>query len=235
VSGPVRTVAVIPARGGSKGLSRKNLRPLAGKPLIVHSIAAGLGASLVDAVYVSSEDEEIRAVAEASGARVIARPAELATDTAQNDAVTRHALQAIGAEGGQPDVLVLLQPTSPLRTARHIDECLGAYLGSTAATAMSVCAVDHHPGKCVILRDGLAEPFTNDRDIEARRQDMVPAYRQNGAIYAAGVADFLQTGRFYRKPCLAYVMHRRDSIDIDDELDLQLAELIAGARPEGNP
>lgn len=222
----MRTVAIVPARGGSKGILRKNLQPLAGKPLVAWSIAAGLGARLVDATYVSTEDAEIAGVAAAAGARVIARPSELASDTAQNDAVMRQALDAIRAEGHAPDTVVLLQPTSPLRHAKHVDGCIEAYRRAGAASAMSVCAVDYHPGKAVVLAGGLIEPFTSDHDMEARRQDLVRAYRQNGAIYVVGVADFLAHGRLYRRPCAAYEMDRALSIDIDEPLDLKLAEML---------
>src|ERR1043165_1629791 len=111
-------VAVIPARRGSKGLPLKNLRELGGVPLVVHSIRAALAASHLDAVVVSTEDDEIAKVAAAHGATVVKRPAELATDTAQNNGVVRHVLQS---RGNVDRIVVLLQPTSPLRTAAHID------------------------------------------------------------------------------------------------------------------
>ena len=222
----MRTVAIIPARGGSKGISRKNLLLLAGKPLVVWSVDAGLGASLVEATYVSTEDAEIAEVAALAGARIIKRPIELASDTAQNDAVMRHALGAIRAEGHEPETAVLLQPTSPLRRAEHVDGCIEIYHRVGAASAMSVCAVDYHPGKSIVITNGMVEPFTNDHDMEARRQDMVRAYRQNGAIYITGVADFLSYGQFYKRPCVAYEMERALSIDIDEPLDLELVELM---------
>lgn len=231
---PDHTVAFIPARGGSKGLPGKNLRLLAGKPLIAHSIEAGLGAKLVDEVYVSTEDNEIADVAAKFGAKVIKRPPELATDTAQNDAVLRHWLEANRTVGKDAEIVVLLQPTSPLRRSHHIDACVRNYMENNVASCLSVCAVDHHPGKCVFLKDGLVEPYTCNEDMEAQRQNLMTVYRQNGAIYVVGVNEFLQSGSFYRKPCFAYIMDRRDSVDIDDELDLQFAELIAGAQSEAN-
>ncbi len=121
---PIDVVAIIPARGGSKGLLRKNLRIVGGLPLVAHSILAGLESSRVDATYVSTEDEEIAAVALQHRARLIKRPAELAPDTVQNNAVLRHALHAIRSDGHHPKTLVLLQPTSPFRRASHVDAAL---------------------------------------------------------------------------------------------------------------
>jgi CMP-N-acetylneuraminic acid synthetase len=219
-------LAVIPARRGSKGLPLKNLRLLDGVPLIVHSIRAALAASGVTTVVVSTEDEEIAGIAEAHGATVVKRPAELATDTAQNNAVVRHAIEARGAV---EKVVVLLQPTSPLRTAAQIDACIAAVFDG-AKSAMTITEVDHHPGKAVIIDHELIEPFTSDADMEAQRQAMREVYRQNGAVYAIGVADFLAQDRFYLRPCRGVLVPREDSIDIDSEIDLMLAELILKQR-----
>lgn len=219
-------LAVIPARRGSKGLPLKNLRLLDGVPLIVHSIRAARAASLVTTVVVSTEDDEIAGIAAAHGATVVDRPAELASDTAQNNPVVRHAIEARGAS---EQVVVLLQPTSPLRTAAQIDACIAAVFDG-AKSAMTITAVDHHPGKAVIVDHGLIEPFTSDADMEAQRQSLLEVYRQNGAVYAIGVADFLAHDRFYLRPCRAVVVPREDSIDIDSEIDLKLAELILQQR-----
>jgi len=226
---PPSVAALIPARGGSKGLPRKNLRLVAAKPLIAHSIEAALGSRCVDHVFVSTEDPEIAAEARRCGAHVIERPPALATDTAQNDAVALHMLECVAA-ADRPDVLVLLQPTSPLRTASHIDECLGAFLSSSAESAMSICAVTHHPGK-YLVRDGDGiKPYADDWQFEARRQQLEPVYRQNGAIYAVRVAAFLEHRKFYLPPCLGYLMDERSSIDIDGELDLKMVELLAAEK-----
>jgi len=228
----MRTVAIVPARGGSKGLPRKNLRTVGGVPLVVRAVDAARAAATVDAVWVSTEDAEIAAVAREAGAEVVDRPPPLATDDAQGDAVLRHALEHLRGLGWQPAVAVLLQPTSPLRRAADIDGCIALFHERRAASVFSLCAAEHHPGKAVVLRDGRVEPFTNERDLEARRQDMAEIYRQNGAVYVVRVADFLTGGRLYRRPCFGYVMDRRDSIDIDDETDLRIAEVLLAAREE---
>lgn len=222
-------VAIVPARGGSKGLPRKNLRLLANRPLLAWSIDAAQAACHLAAFYVSTEDDEIAEVAQQCGAPVIRRPADLSTDAAQNDAVVRHALLEIDA-AARFELVVLLQPTSPLRRSEHIDACVEGLVRSGARSAMTVAMADVHPGKSVVLKDGLVEPFTTWEDMEKRRQEMVEVYRQNGAVYALGVGDFLAHGCFYLPPCYGVRMSRRDSIDIDHELDLMLAELILSRR-----
>lgn len=220
-----RVVAVIPARRGSKRLPLKNLRPLAGWPLVVHSIRAAQRASLVTTVVVSTEDREIADLARAHGAKVIERPPELATDTTQNNEVVRHVVAA-----HPHDVIALLQPTSPLRRSSDIDACIAPVLAGQVVSAMTVTEVDHHPGKAVVLDDGLVVPFTNDADMEARRQDMREVYRQNGAVYAISTEAFLRYNKFYVQPCQAILMPADLSIDIDREIDLQLAEIIIASR-----
>lgn len=215
-------LAVIPARRGSKGLPLKNMRVLDGLPLVVHSIRAARGATLLDAFVVSTEDDEIAAIAEAEGAVVVRRPVALAADTAQNNPVVRHALESQARDFA---FVVLLQPTSPLRRAEHIDASVRLVLDG-ARSAMTVTAVEHHPGKTLSLEGGLVTPFTSDADMEARRQDLPVLYRQNGAVYAVGVEDFLREDRFYLPPCRAVIMSAEESIDIDSAIDLQLAEHV---------
>lgn len=224
-----KVLAVIPARGNSKGLPRKNLRLLGGKPLIVWSIEAALAARLVDRVCVSTEDAEIAEVVRQAGATVIARPLPLAEDHVQNDAVVRHVLEVLGESTFGH--LALLQPTSPLRTAEQLDGCLRLYFDRNARSGMTVTPVAHHPGKSVVLSaDGEVEPFTTLDDMEKRRQEMVACYRQNGAVYVLRVRDFLSERRFYLRPCSGYVVPQEDSIDIDCELDLAMAELLLARR-----
>jgi CMP-N-acetylneuraminic acid synthetase len=208
-------IAIVPARRGSQGLPLKNLRRLNGDPLIVHSIRAALAAKSVATVIVSTEDDEIASVATTAGATVVRRPAELATNTAQNNGVVRHVLQSRNLADR---VVVLLQPTSPLRIAEDIDACVAPVLAGEARSAMTVTHVDHHPGKAVVIDAGLVEPFTNDADMEARRQAMRDVFRQNGAVYAIGVRDFIEHGRFYLRPCRGVIDPADRSIDSDSEI-----------------
>jgi len=125
---------------------------------------------------------------------------------------------------------VLLQPTSPLRTADDIDACVAPILSGEARSAMTVTASDHHPGKAVVIEQGLIEPFTNDTDMEARRQTMREVFRQNGAVYAIGARDFIAHDRFYLRPCRGVIVPADRSIDIDSEIHLMLAELVLQKR-----
>lgn len=217
-----RVLGIIPARGGSKGLLRKNLRPIGGIPLIGHSIQAALQCNAIDQVVVSTEDPEIAAVAASFGVTVIDRPIHLATDTVQNNDVVRHAIEAMGQ---QFKYVTLLQPTSPLRRASHIDDCLQALLNGQARSVMTVTSVEYHPGKALFL-DACSEvrPFTTAWDMEARRQDLPMVYRQNGAVYALAISDFMSENKFILPPCRASIMPQDCSIDIDNEFDLLFAE-----------
>lgn len=228
----MKAVAIIPARGGSKGILRKNVRLLLNKPLVLYSIEAALNAKTIDAVYVSTDDWDIATCAAAAGVEVIERPSFLASDTAQNHEVVLHALDNLHSNGVYPETLVLLQPTSPLRTAGNIDECMYAYKNANGASAMSVCDVAVHPGKMVIIDNTEIRPFTTEQDMEARRQNMTDVYQQNGAIYIVNAETFRSEHRFYCKPCIPYLMSRNDSVDIDEEFDFQLAELILQRRKE---
>jgi CMP-N-acetylneuraminic acid synthetase len=220
-----RVAAIIPARRGSKRLALKNIRPLGGLPLVAHSIRAALASTQVTDVIVSTEDDEIASIATTHGATVIRRPAALASDTAQNNDVVRHVLESVDC-----DFLALLQPTSPLRRAADIDACLAPVIAGDVKSAMTVTECEHHPGKAVIIVNGRITPFTNETDMEARRQDMREVFRQNGAVYAIAADTFLQHGRFYVTPCAGVMMPADVSIDIASEMDFLLAELLVGRR-----
>ena len=225
---PLRTVAILTARGGSKGLPRKNVLPLGGKPLIAHTIEAALGCPLVSGVWVSTDDAEIAAAARLAGAGVIDRPAALASATSTSSAAVAPAIHALRAQGQDFSHFVLLQPTSPLRTAAHLTECLEQFAAGDFASAISVCESEHHPRKMLTVGDdGRLLPYSDAADLQRRRQDLPPVYRQNGAIYVMGVEDFLTRAEgFYLEPAMAYVMSHRDSVDIDTATDLLAAEAL---------
>ncbi|CAM3025971.1 cytidylyltransferase domain-containing protein [Legionella worsleiensis] len=219
-------LAVIPARGGSKRLPRKNILRLGHKPLLEYSIEAALGCDYICDVVVTSEDPEICSVASNAGAMVIKRPQALAGDTVSNEHVIRHAIEVFTADHYFPEYVVLLQPTSPLRTSLHLEQCLRQFLNSGMKSVMSVCKVEHHPGKCIRINHQQAEPYTSLEDVEKRTQDLEEVYRQNGAIYALKTADFLSELKFYQSPCFPFIMNADDSIDVDSILDLQFCELL---------
>ena len=212
-------VAVIPARRGSKGLPLKNLRLLHGVPLIVHSIRAALAARRVHAVVVSTEDDEIAAVAAQHGADVVRRPAALATDTAQNNGVVRHVLEARGLSDR---IVVLLQPTSPLRGHADIDGCIELAIASDGPV-VSVCECAKHPAWMFTLDGVTMKPTLPELARTTRRQDLPTAYALNGAVYVMSTAD-LRAGRPLVTPdTSAYIMPPERSIDIDTEIDLLIA------------
>ena len=218
-------VALIPARGGSKGVPGKNIRPAGGKPLIAWSIEASRASRYVDRTILSSDDPAIAAVARQFGCEVpFMRPAELATDKADSMGVVRHALAALS---DRYDYLVLLQPTSPLRVASDIDAALELYIDSGATTCISVCETDKHPYWMVKMNaDRSVEQLYPPEQIPTRRQDAPPVFALNGAIYVAP-ADYLAGGGdFITAGTIGYVMPKDRSFDIDTELDLRLADFL---------
>ncbi|MGA0532050.1 cytidylyltransferase domain-containing protein [Hansschlegelia sp. KR7-227] len=227
----MRCVAVIPARGGSKGLPRKNLRPLGGLPLVARTIAAAKAARRVDAVYVSTDDAEIAAAARAAGAGIIERPAEISGDAASSEAALLHALDVLeGGGSGAVGTLVFLQCTSPFTGADEIDACVAA-LGSEGVVCSFTAAPDHGflwttgaAGEAV----GVNHDHTAPRK---RRQDLPPQFRETGAVYAMDAAAFRAAGsRFCGKA--AIVPTGGPPIEIDDAADLALATAILRSRTE---
>jgi len=216
-------LGLIPARGGSKDVPRKNIRELAGIPLIAHSIQAGREAAAIDSVVLSTDDKEIANVAESHGARVpFMRPGELATDEASTAPVITHALETLHDAGEEYDTFVLLQPTSPLRTAIHIDEAYSLYEESDADSVISVYPTYDTRWE----RTPKGAKKLNYTDAAKRRQDRDPEYVINGAIYVTDVEQFLQTEETITGMTKMYEMTERESVDIDTPFDLWLAEQI---------
>lgn len=223
-----KVAALIPARGGSKSIPRKNIVPVGGKPLIAWTIEAALGSKLLDRVYVSTDDEEIATVARQHGAEVpFLRPAELASDEAGSLGVALHALDWMSAHGGEPDYLLLLQPTSPLRTTEDIDATIRLAEGRKARAVLGVCEASPHPWLArQISPEGFLSDFFALEEKPTRRQDYPPAYMVNGAIYL-NRATSLRSARTFQPPdTLAYVMPQERSLDIDSPLELRLVDLL---------
>ena len=219
-------LAIITARGGSKRLPRKNLLPLRGKPLILHTIEAAKKTPAIRRCIVSTEDAEIKEISLRSGAEVIDRPMILANDNSLSSDTVRHVLELLRIRGEMPEYFVLLQPTSPLRTAVHLTLCIEQYLKSGAACAISVVEVEHHPYKCFTLDGKFLSPFAYEKSLEIPRQALPRVYRQNGAIYIMPAELFLKKGCFYASPAMPFIMETKDSIDIDTLLDFRLAKII---------
>lgn len=227
-------IAVIPARGGSKGIPRKNLVQLAGKPLIGYAIAAALGANTVDRILVSTDDSQIADVAQALGAEVpFLRPADLASDVAPMLDVLQHVLAWYESQGEQVEALVLLQPTSPLRTSRHIDEAVHLFRSNPVSSVVSVVEVPHQFNPVSVMKlseRGILTPFLGDDVVATRRQDKPKTYARNGPAVLVCHPDTLHSGALYGTSCVPYLMAEEDSLDIDSPMDLILAEQVMWSR-----
>lgn len=217
-------LALIPARGGSKSILRKNIRPFFGKPLLQWSIDVSMAASCVDQVVVSTDDPEISEVAKACGAEVpFLRPAELATDTASGIAPVLHALEQL------PEVtdVLLVQPTSPLRTSADLEEIVALRQQAGRESAVSLTPTAKHPAWMYGLSQDhrLLEPLLQ-LDGAHCRQQLPPAYVLNGALYLASRAFLLREKAFIAHDTVGYVMPAERSVDIDSPFDWQWAEFL---------
>ncbi len=222
-----RVVAVIPARGGSKGVPHKNLRPVAGVPLVVRSIIAARDANLVDAVYVSTDDPAITALAESSGAEVIARPADIAGDLATSESALLHALDAMDSAGNPADILVFIQATSPFIRSEQIDEAISRVAAGTEDVVFSAV---HNDAFLWRIDENGAYGVNHDSSVRLRRQDRDPEYRETGAFYVMTVSGFRAAKhRFFGRVGVELV-DERDSLEIDTLEQMQLASLIAAGR-----
>jgi N-acylneuraminate cytidylyltransferase len=214
-------LALIPARGGSKGLPGKNIMPLGGRPLIQWTIDAARGSRFVDRVVLSSDDETIIEIAARGGCEVpFRRPAPLASDTAAMVDVALHALEAVPSH----DVLVLLQPTSPLRTSTDIDAACELFTSSGAPSCVSVSLTEQSPYWMYGLgARGELLPVLEPPEGIVRRQDLPPVYVLNGAIYVADVAALRKSRNFVTRETVGYTMPPERSIDIDTAADFEAA------------
>jgi CMP-N-acetylneuraminic acid synthetase len=221
----MKLLALIPARGGSKGVPRKNIRDLQGRPLLAWSIEAAIRASSVDRIMVSTEDQEIADVARTWGADVpFLRPPELARDDTPGIEPVLHALSRLPGY----DWVLLLQPTSPLRTADDIEGIIRLCLKHDAPAAVSVCQASKHPQW--MYRCGAEHrliPYS-DKPLVSRRQDLPPVYALNGALYLARCDWLLQRRGFIAEETLGYEMPANRSADIDSALDWQWVEFLMG-------
>lgn len=222
----MKTVAVITARGGSKGVPGKNLRCVGGVSLVGRAILTAMASDRFDRVVVTTDCAEIAAEAIRYGAHALPRPPELAGDAARSIDAVLDALNQLAVAGEHYDVCVLLQPTSPLRTAENITAALDVFAQSVVGSVISVCACEHHPYKTLLLRGGELKPLHDSASLEAPRQSLPSAYRPNGAIYVNKVSDLYVARKFFVSPLLPIVMDRVHSLDIDSEADLADAEIL---------
>ena len=221
-------IALIPARGGSKGVSRKNLRIVLGKPLVAHTIVAARNSSHIDQIYVSSDCGEILTLAGHMGVGVIHRVAKAALDSATASSVVVDFL------GQLPDhivasnpYLVYLQPTSPLRTAAHIDAAFDSMSLACSSSCLSVTELMRTPFKSFCLNtEGRLQSLFDEALTNANRQSLPSVYYPNGAIYIFSVDEFIARGSFPSNGSVPYIMSEQESIDVDTEEDLAKIEKL---------
>jgi CMP-N,N'-diacetyllegionaminic acid synthase len=219
-------VAIIPARGGSKGVPGKNKRLVGGKPLIGYTLEAAKASARLDRIAVTTDDPEIADLARAAGVEVVERPSNIAADDSPVIDAVLHALEALALV--DPAALVLLQPTSPLRTAQDIDAAIGLF-ERTGTPVCSVCQVgDAHPARMYRAEDGVLRPVMPELATQ-RRQDLPVLFHRNGALYIVG-PEQLRERQIICDPMVPYEMDAERSVNIDTELDLIVLEALLGAR-----
>jgi CMP-N,N'-diacetyllegionaminic acid synthase len=219
-------IGLIPARGGSKGIPGKNIFSCAGRPLLAYTAEAALAAHCLDRVILSTDDAAIANVGRECGLEVpFLRPAELATDKASSSGVLVHALDWLESEGTVVDAIVLLQPTSPLRTAHHIREAVGLFQAQKPDALVSVVEVPHqyHPNALMRLEQDSLLPVVAASEMILRRQDVAPLFARNGPAILILQANQIRSGFFYSGVTAPYVMSQHDSLDIDTMEDMAIA------------
>jgi len=221
-----KILAIIPARGGSKTIPRKNIKLLNGKPLIYYTIKESIKSKYLGRIIVSTEDKEISEISKKYGAEVIERPEELAKDETPTIDVIFHVLQVIKAENFEPEAVVLLQPTSPLRNAQDIDNAIELFLKNDCESVVSVCEVEHSLYWSFEIENRYLKPIFGGKYLNMRRQDLPKVYTPNGAIYVSTPEILRKYKSFYCSKTIPYIMPPERSVDIDNEIDFMLAELL---------
>jgi len=226
-------IAIIPARGSSKGIPRKNIRLLCGKPLIAYTIEAALSSKYIDKAVVSTEDGEIAKIAREYGAEVIERPLELAQDDTPSLPVFQQVIKHLEeVRKFHPDIIVILQPTSPLRTVDDIDGAIEKFLSVDCDSVVSVCQASHPPQWMYTLEGDRVTPVIEGAKKITRRQDVPKVYQLNGAVYVTRRDIIMKENRVLGGDMRAYIMPVERSVDIDTELDFKLAELLIKERTQ---
>ena len=224
----MKCIAIIPARSGSKGLKDKNIKELNGKPLLGYSVEAALNSNVFDTVMVSTDSEHYATVARQCGAEVpFLRSEFTSSDSASSWDAVKEVFANYKEMGKEFDVLVLLQPTSPLRSCNDIAEAFKVFQEKDAKAVISVCEVDHSPLWCNTLQEGNSMiNFAKTSKPNGNRQMLDTYYRLNGAIYMLRTSVLENIDRLYADECYAYIMSRKSSVDIDNIDDFKYAEFL---------
>ena len=222
-----KVIAIVPARGGSKGVSRKNIKPLAGKPLLVHTCFTAMQVAEIDYLLVSTDDDEIAGVARNCGAKVVIRPAQLASDTAATEPVLIHAIEQVEQElGATFDIVLVLEPTSPLRSKETILKAIEM----VASGFESVLAVKQTTENVGLIKDSVFTPI--NKFAPRRRQLREPNYVESSTIYAATVKYLRKTGTLVSERWGAVVVAEHEAIDINTEKDFEYMEFLMQRRSD---
>ena len=233
----MKNIAVIPARSGSKGLPDKNIKPVNGKPLLAYTIEAALESGCFDTVHVSTDSERYAEIARRYGADVpFLRSATLATDTASTWDAVREVLARYDELSKRFDTMMLMQPTTPLRTGEDVKAAYALFQKKQAKSVIAVCEVDHSPLWCDTIPDSGSMKGFGRKDLAwVNRQDLRPYYRVNGAIYLLSVngINIPPDDEIYEDNCYALFMDRKKSVDVDSEDDLALVEFLLARRAQG--
>ena len=233
----MKNIAVIPARSGSKGLPDKNIRPVNGKPLLAYTIEAALESGCFDTVHVSTDSERYAEIARQYGADVpFLRSAALATDTASTWDAVREVLARYDELSKRFDTMMLMQPTTPLRTGEDVKAAYALFQKKQAKSVIAVYEVDHSPLWCDTIPDSGSMKGFGRKDLAwVNRQDLRPYYRVNGAIYLLSVngINIPPDDEIYEDNCYALFMDRKKSVDVDSEDDLALVEFLLARRAQG--
>ena len=220
-------LAIIPARGGSKGIPNKNIMDICGKPLIAYTIEAGKKSKYIDEIVVSTDSDSIKVVAEKYGAEVpFLRPQELSSDIAKSIDVVLHTIDFYKNKNMNFDYIVLLQPTSPLRTCEHLDEAIEKLIEANRNSLISVREADENPVIMRTIQDGKLREVISFGGTNLRRQDLPTFYIFNGALYINSNDMLVNEKRFIDENTIPYVMDKESSVDIDTMLDARLVEVI---------
>ena len=222
-----KILAIIPARGGSKGIKNKNIVDINGKPLIYYSIREAKRSKYIDKIIVSTDSDEIASISKKYGAEIpFLRPKSLAMDTSKTIDTVIHCIEFLKSKGKDYDLMVLLQPTQPLRKSWHIDEALEFIIDKDEESLISVSKAKEHP---ILMRkidqDSHVISLLNENSTK-RRQDFTQIYKVNGAIYINKINNNLNNETSLNDNKLAYIMDESYDLDIDEELDLKLARMI---------
>jgi len=221
-------LAIIPGRKGSKGIINKNIKNINGKPLISYSIEAALNSKYINKVAVSTDSDIILEIADSYNVESIDRPSYLAQDDSTTVDVIKHTLDTLKESKNYfPEVLILLQPTSPLRDSEDIDEAMRIFLEEVEVDSIiSIAKFTHDPLWSFKIEEGYLSPFFDEKFLNKRRQELPQLYLPNGAIYIIKTEKLLEKNSFILEKSKAYLMKREKSFDIDTELDLKLVKCL---------